>query len=310
MANKWRNDDFNRWDEREIRRWRNHSYDDEPRQYAQDFSGPQHQYDTSSNGDEMRRARPRRERTPYQPEDQYQQNTFTPGTFFYGGAPTRHFGLGPADRGFEGNSPDEYGRYLTDGAMDRSRYNGLIDRARLDETYRDVGAFERMRNNERYDRAPWRESSSQRYSGYDNGRGMWDKTRDEVSSWFGDDDAEARRRMDERQNHSGKGPKGYTRSDDRIREDINDHLTRDWHVDASHIEATVKGCEVTLTGTVASRAQKRRAEDIAENVMGVKNVQNNLRVVDTRAGASAQTTPSMLSETEASNASLSARRSV
>jgi hypothetical protein len=33
-----------------------------------------------------------------------------------------------------------------------------------------------------------------------------------------------------------------------------------------------------LAGTVDSRDQKRRAEDCAENVSGVRNVQNNLRV--------------------------------
>jgi len=35
---------------------------------------------------------------------------------------------------------------------------------------------------------------------------------------------------------------------------------------------------VTLTGTVNSRTDKRRAEDIAEDVRGVKNVENRLRV--------------------------------
>jgi len=78
--------------------------------------------------------------------------------------------------------------------------------------------------------------------------------------------------------HSGRGPKNYTRSDDRIREDINDRLTDDPEIDASEIEVKVSNCEVTLTGTVNDREDKRRAEDIAEAVSGVKNVQNNLRV--------------------------------
>ena len=78
--------------------------------------------------------------------------------------------------------------------------------------------------------------------------------------------------------HSGRGPKNYTRSDDRIREDVNDRLTDDPHIDASEIDVKVSSCEVTLTGTVDSREAKRRAEDCAESVSGVKNVQNNLRV--------------------------------
>jgi hypothetical protein len=41
---------------------------------------------------------------------------------------------------------------------------------------------------------------------------------------------------------------------------------------------SVSSCEVTLSGTVDSREAKRRAEDIAEQVSGVRHVQNNLRV--------------------------------
>jgi hypothetical protein len=78
--------------------------------------------------------------------------------------------------------------------------------------------------------------------------------------------------------HRGRGPKNYTRSDDRIREDVNDRLTDDPHIDASEIDVKVTSCEVTLTGTVDSREAKRRAEDCVESVSGVKNVQNNLRV--------------------------------
>jgi osmotically-inducible protein OsmY len=118
--------------------------------------------------------------------------------------------------------------------------------------------------------------------GYGDDRGWWDRTKDEVRSWMGDEEAERRRRMDETRQygygHYGRGPRGYVRSDERIREDINDRLTDDWHVDASDIEVTVSKCEVTLTGTVDSRAARRRAEELAENVSGVRHVQNNLRV--------------------------------
>lgn len=106
-------------------------------------------------------------------------------------------------------------------------------------------------------------------------RDFWDRASDEVSSWLGDDDAERRRRMDQ---HRGKGPRGYTRSDERIKEDVNDRLTDDWAVDASGIDVDVESCEVTLTGEVPSREMKRRAEDVAEAVSGVKHVQNNIRV--------------------------------
>ena len=114
-------------------------------------------------------------------------------------------------------------------------------------------------------------------SGYGNrreDRGFFERAADEVSSWFGDRDAEHRREQDYR----GRGPKGYKRSDSRVQEDVNDRLADDPYVDASEIEVAVSGGEVTLSGTVDSRQARRRAEDIAEQVSGVGYVQNNLRV--------------------------------
>lgn len=77
---------------------------------------------------------------------------------------------------------------------------------------------------------------------------------------------------------AGKGPKGYVRSDERIREDVCDCLTDDPDLDATSIEVKVKNGEVTLSGTVDSREAKRHAEDLIDRVSGVKDVQNNLRV--------------------------------
>ncbi|WP_380871759.1 osmotic sensory protein [Sphingomonas sp. DBB INV C78] len=105
-------------------------------------------------------------------------------------------------------------------------------------------------------------------------RGWFDRAGDEIRSWFGDEQADARRRFDM---HRGRGPKGYSRSDDRIREDVCDRLTEDPRLDASDVEVQVDRGEVTLTGTVFDRSSKRRAEDCADAVMGVTNVQNNLR---------------------------------
>jgi osmotically-inducible protein OsmY len=108
-----------------------------------------------------------------------------------------------------------------------------------------------------------------------NDRSWWDRASDEVSSWFGDEDAERRRRQDGV--YKGKGPKNYSRSDDRIKEDVNDRLSDDPFIDATEIEVTVSNGEVTLTGTVDHRSTKRRAEDLAESVSGVKNVENRIR---------------------------------
>lgn len=87
------------------------------------------------------------------------------------------------------------------------------------------------------------------------------------SAWFGGEGP-----------HRGVGPKGYVRSDERIRELVCDDLMDDPWVDASGIEVAVKNGEVTLSGTVKTRDTKRWAEDIAEHAGGVKHVQNNLRV--------------------------------
>jgi hypothetical protein len=78
--------------------------------------------------------------------------------------------------------------------------------------------------------------------------------------------------------HVGRGPKGYQRSDTRIREDICDRLTEHPAIDASEIEVEVRGCEVTLRGTVESRAVKHLAEAMAETVPGVRDIHNQLRV--------------------------------
>ena len=49
-------------------------------------------------------------------------------------------------------------------------------------------------------------------------------------------------------------------------------------IDATEIIVEVKAGEVTLTGTVNSRHEKRAAEDAAEQTPGVREVQNHLRV--------------------------------
>ena len=78
--------------------------------------------------------------------------------------------------------------------------------------------------------------------------------------------------------YAGRGPKDYQRSDDRVREEICDCMTDDPMLDASEITVQVSKGEVTLRGTVPSRDQKRRAEDVADRISGVKDVTNQLRV--------------------------------
>lgn len=78
--------------------------------------------------------------------------------------------------------------------------------------------------------------------------------------------------------HRGRGPRDYQRADDRIYADVCEALTDDPHVDATHVDVAVNGGEVTLSGYVRTRSEKHRAEDVAVDISGVREVQNLLRV--------------------------------
>lgn len=78
--------------------------------------------------------------------------------------------------------------------------------------------------------------------------------------------------------HAGKGPRGYRRSEARILEDVCDRLERDPDIDATGMEVTVSGGEVTLAGTVEDRRMRWLAEEAVVECAGVKEVHNRLRV--------------------------------
>ena len=228
------------------------------------------------------------------------------------------------------------GRPYGQGAYGQGAYGqgGRYDD--LSPNYREFETSQRRIHRGDYDRD--RYTPNPREGRGDEPRSWWDRTQDEVSSWFGDENARRRREWDERQEdvrseygrsepvrsesgrpesarsgsysgfdyspgkrgaasgldyragqvgaggldykaeHRGRGPKGYKRSDGRITEDVNDRLTEDPYLDASDVEVKVKDGEVTLDGFVPSREDKRRAEDLADTVLGVSHVQNNLRV--------------------------------
>ena len=74
--------------------------------------------------------------------------------------------------------------------------------------------------------------------------------------------------------------------DERIRKNVTDRMVDDTDLDASDIEVGVDDGAVTLSGSVDSLWDKRRAEDIAKSVFGVRVVNNKLR-----ASMASQTTP-------------------
>lgn len=73
-------------------------------------------------------------------------------------------------------------------------------------------------------------------------------------------------------------PKGYTRSDERLREDICEQLMHSPFIDAGEVSVQVKDGKVSLEGSVPERSMKHRIEDIAEACSGVKEVDNRIRI--------------------------------
>lgn len=101
--------------------------------------------------------------------------------------------------------------------------------------------------------------------------------------------------------HAGKGPKGYKRSDERIREDVSEMLQSHGDIDASEIEINVKEGVVTMTGSVESRRTKRLTEEWVENMTGVKDVKNELRVESTEESSAKSLSSQTNSSTTAKN---------
>ncbi len=172
----------------------------------------------------------------------------------------------PHDRSYENASRNMYGNDYSQG-----QYGSHIGRNYGQDSYNEGRGY--GQDNNSYGRgtnygvgtnygAHTNYGSGNWGSGANNNQGNWNSNND--NSMGGQ--------------HRGKGPKGYNRSDDRIKEDISDRLSDDGQLDASEIELEVANGVVSLSGTVDSREAKRRAEDIAESISGVSNVENRLSV--------------------------------
>ena len=128
-----------------------------------------------------------------------------------------------------------------------------------------------------------RQGGWQAQTGYGYGPGVWSSELSSGTGWSSNpgDRASSGRETGSwspSRSFTGRGPKGYQRSDARVMEDVCDRLTDAYDIDASEIEVTVRGGEVTLAGRVPDRTQKRRSEDVIEQISGVREVHNNLRV--------------------------------
>jgi len=178
----------------------------------------------------------------------------------------QQYGGGQPSYGQRGQEQEEYGRGFERGF--RGEFDGGYGRG-------PGQGFDRGPGSGGYDQ--WgQEAGHQRQSGgFDRGPG----SRGREGQWFGGEQWYGGGRSGSgRGMHTGHGPKGYRRSDDRVHEDVCEKLTEHGEIDARELEVKVQNGEVTLSGTVPSRQAKRMAEDVAEEVAGVKEVSNLLRV--------------------------------
>lgn len=90
----------------------------------------------------------------------------------------------------------------------------------------------------------------------------------------------ASRYFELRRRRANGGPSNIERQDQRIYEDVCERLADDDRIDASEIEVSVANGEVTLSGKLRSRNAKRRATFVIEDILGVKDVHNSIRVED------------------------------
>jgi hypothetical protein len=167
-------------------------------------------------------------------------------------------GYGRGMQSFE-RDRDEYGRFVSEG--DGHGYGrGMQSFGRDRDEY---GRFVSEGDGRGYGRS---------MSGL---HGMHDMPRDEQGRFTSERSGGYGRRMGQ---HTGRGPKNYQRSDERIREEVCDRLEQDGDIDASEMDVKVQNGLVTLTGNVESREEKHMAEQLAEECSGVKDVLNQLKV--------------------------------
>jgi hypothetical protein len=97
----------------------------------------------------------------------------------------------------------------------------------------------------------------------------------EGRSWM---DLRAEANMRSQGPHQGRGPQGWRRSDERVREEICERLTDDVLIDARGIEVEVREGVVTLSGEAVRPSDPTLASQIAHEVSGVKDVRVELTV--------------------------------
>jgi BON domain len=222
------------------------------------------------------------------------------------------------NRGASRYSESQYGQRRPWRDPTGRGYGGGGFRARMDEDYReghygsgDFG-FERGSRGEPSFGRGYDEGSQPRFFGsgyYGEGgahyTGGYDPRRQgsgiRPNDWSGDEDygygyrGSSGYRGESRREQPGllrrlfkRGPKGYQRSDERLKEDISERLMQSHDVDSSEVTIAVMAGKVTLEGTVPDRYMKHYIEDLVDACPGVQDIENRIRV-DATSGMSTQT---------------------
>jgi hypothetical protein len=204
--------------------------------------------------------------------------------------PEQRYGGQGDERPFRGSSPySDAGNYPAGG---RDRYYGDSGRTSFDSGRGYDGPYGQMGRDRYFSPYDSGMSPSSRSGSSNQSGGLGSAWEEQNQSWG----SSSHRSQDQSSGqYAGRGPKGYQRNDERIREEISDRLTAHPGVDASDVEVKVENGEITLTGTVPSRHCKRAAEDIAEQCAGVKDVNNQLKV---KTGSNGQDSTSSESKEE------------
>lgn len=153
------------------------------------------------------------------------------------------------------------------------------------EAYRGEGGWRQPRRaspqRERWRQGSWDEPYQQRPDQYGQPGEQYGQQPSQQYSQYGQPygyGPGARSQQQDYQGFRGRGPKGYSRSDERIKEDICERLSQDPRIDASEISVECRGGMVMLEGTVEDRATKHRVEDLVDACSGVKDIQNHLGI--------------------------------
>jgi osmotically-inducible protein OsmY len=197
----------------------------------------------------------------------------------------------PHDRRFDPHTPrPDYrpgARYQTGSNHDRYRTGGER-RYQSDRGYREETGYRA------FDDPQWRnDDEGEQYFGtgshYGGGFGTAPGSRASGAgsqgatgyaregAWSDESDWNPEQESLQPESYRGRGPKGYMRSDERLRETICERLTDDPRIDASEIEVDVQQQKVTLRGSVDDRSTKYAVEDLVESA-GARDIENQLRV--------------------------------